>query len=810
MHRMLRGFLISTTTGAALTFPAMAAEVQRPPDSANVSGSQSAESARPTTSQNDDIIVTAQRREERLRDIPITISQFSDESLADMKADQIWRISAQVPGITIKSSFGEQSPLFVFRGIGTNDASAINTQTVSTYVDGVLKPYNLMLGGALFDLERVEVLKGPQGTLYGSNNTGGSVNFISKKPTMDVSGKARIDYGSFDTFDYEAALGGRIATNLAARIAFYGKNRTKGYQHNIFYDTRSGEMNSYGGRLQLLWRPSDRLEVLIGATGTYSKDDTMLYAQVSTQDPNFAFGGPPAVLCGPALLGHRDESLCSNFFGISSPSTTNLRIANANNSFSTRSDGKNKNVHKGAGAFAKLTLSLDSITITSQTAYDKFKRRYEEDSDQSPIEMLEGAFRDDLSSLTHETILASDSESRFSFLVGGNFHVDSNDGSVLFLSRDMLMTDFLNDFDQKVTAFGAFFNGSWEFMPTWTASAGLRYTHEVRKMKDQKIIDLNTYGTSLFTQPASFCAVLQLCGVPGTPFEGLVASPPVFGQTILAQLHNRRLKTSDVSGELSLRWEATPDITVFAKASSGFKSGAFTGIVAFSQADLEPAKEEKIYAGEFGIKSVLLNRALTLNASAFYMEWKDFIAQLSVSNPPGAFPMVNAGDAEIYGVEIESSLDLRGVLQGLSVSNSIAYLHTEITKTNPGVAVDLTGNRLHSAPKWKYSGAADYTVPAAIFGNGGYVFAHADYSYETSKFFEVQNIPIIRAHKKWLVNGRVGVGDEGAGWRFSVWSRNIFNKKYFMDMFNFVETTGSGLGQPGFPREVGLSMELNF
>lgn len=809
MCKTILNLLISTTAVGGMYGPALASEMEGAPAAANEVGEEVAQPGQPEDSQSGEIIVTAQRREERLRDIPITISQFGEETLANMKADQIWRISAQVPGITIKSSFGEQSPLFVFRGIGTNDASAINTQTVSAYVDGVLKPYNVMLGGALFDMERVEVLKGPQGTLYGSNNTGGSINFISKKPTMETTGKARVDFSSFNTLDYEAAIGGQVAHNTSARIAFFGKNRTKGYQYNIFHDTRSGEMNSYGGRFQLLWEPNDRLEILFGVSGTYSKDDTMLYAQVSTQDPNFAFGGPPAVLCEPALRGHRDETQCSNFLGISAPSP-NLRIASANNSHSTRIDGKNKNIHKGAGAFFKLTVALDGMTITSQTSYDKFKRKYDEDSDQSPLQILEGGFRDDLNSFTHETILASDINAEFKFLLGGNFHYDKNNGSVIFLSRDMLMTNLLNDFNQDVKAFGIFVNGAWEFSPHWTLSGGLRYTHEVRRMKDQKIIDLNTYGTSLLTQPASFCAVLGLCGVAGTGFDDLVAADPVFGQGILAQLHNRKLKTSDVSGELSLKWEATPDVTMFGKVSSGFKSGAFTGIVAFSQADLEPAKNEKIYAGEFGIKSLLFDRAFTLNASTFYMKWKDFIAQLSVSNPPGAFPMVNAGDAEIYGVEIESNLNFRGSLEGLSVSNSIAYLHAEITKTNPGVSVDLTGNRLHSAPRWKYSGAVDYTMSSPVFGDGGFAFAHVDYNYETSKFFEVQNIPVIKSHSKWLVNGRVGFGDEEAGWRFSVWSRNLFNKKYFMDMFNFVETTGSGLGQPGFPREVGASLEVNF
>lgn len=149
MHKMVRNFLISTTAIGGIYFPAMASEMEGTPAAANETGEEVAHQGdlvtAPEDNQSGEILVTAQRREERLRDIPITISQIGEESLANMKADQIWKISAQVPGITIKNTYGEQSPLFVFRGIGTNDASAINNQTVSAYVDGVLKPFHTCL-----------------------------------------------------------------------------------------------------------------------------------------------------------------------------------------------------------------------------------------------------------------------------------------------------------------------------------------------------------------------------------------------------------------------------------------------------------------------------------------------------------------------------------------------------------------------------------------------------------------------------------------------------------------------------------------
>ena len=155
----------------------------------------------------EEVVVTAQRRAESIQDVSISITSFSGERLRELKILNPVHIAYQTPGVNIKNQFSEEAPVFTFRGIGTNDPSSVNSPTVSAYLDGVLVPFHWMLGGEFYDLERIEILKGPQGTLYGSNNTGGAINLITKRPEQEFSGFGRIEYGSYQTFEFEG--GGR-------------------------------------------------------------------------------------------------------------------------------------------------------------------------------------------------------------------------------------------------------------------------------------------------------------------------------------------------------------------------------------------------------------------------------------------------------------------------------------------------------------------------------------------------------------------------------------------------------------------------
>ena len=753
----------------------------------------------------EEVVVTAQRRAESIQDVSISITSFSGETLQKLKILNPVHIAYQTPGVNIKNQFSEEAPVFTFRGIGTNDPSSVNSPTVSAYLDGVLIPFHWMLGGEFYDLERIEILKGPQGTLYGSNNTGGAINLIAKKPEQEFSGFGRMEYGSYKTFEFEGGVGGGLTENLAGRASLVVRDRAKGHQRNRYFDlARTGEQERFAGRVQLLWEPTDDLDMHLTIHGSSHEDDHLNYVNISTQDPAFAFGGPPSVLCGPAMEGRRSEGECTNFRGYYDDDGDD-HVGDFNNALSDEPDGRLESRFRGLGANIKITWDLPRFTITSTTSYDEFERDAKEDTDQGPALMLEAVFEDDIWVFSQEVLVSSDDSWPIDWLGGVFYTTNTNDGGVSFLMRDLLATDAINAYDHEVEAIAGFAHLGWEFADNWKINGGVRVTHETREMT-QSMVDLNTFGISLFTQPASFCAVVGICGIPGLGFEGLSPAPPTFGRATLASLDGREIDVTDVSGEIGLEWKPLEDLLLYAKFSKGFKSGGFNSLIVFSQVDAEPFEDEVVLAWEGGFKSTLPAQGLQLNGALFYMEWKDFQAQIVQGT--GAFPVTNAGDAEILGFEL--SVDWSPpALSGLDIILGLSYLDTEVTMSNPDLAFSLKGNKLHDAPEWTFNGVGRYSVPLPMLG-GSNLYFQVDFNWNDDFFWEAKNVPPIVEHAYWLVNTRVGLSSQDDRWDVAFWTRNVFDAEYMGEIFDFTATTGTGLGIAGFPRELGVSVNYSW
>lgn len=751
--------------------------------------------------QLEEIVVTAQKREQSLQDVPITVTAFSGSEMAKLKMGTLLNLAPQTPGLMVKNQFGGEGFVFTIRGIGTNDPSTVNSPTISVYSDGVLIPYHMMLGFQLFDVERVEVLKGPQGTLYGRNNTGGAINFVTRKPSQDPSADIRIDYGTFETLEVEAAVGGGLTDDLAGRVAFHTRQRMKGFQLNRLLNQRSGEEDRLAARGLLKWTPTESFDVLVRLSAGRHNDDQWQYEHQGTQDPAFAFGAPPAVLCGPALTGRRAEGPCTDFFGYFDPDD-DPETGDWNQEWTNAlGDDKLKSIFTTWGTGIIINWDLPRMTLTSTTGYEKFSRNAVEDSDASPLIALEAGFFDDIWNVSQEVRLSSDSSWKFldrpiDWQAGLFYYADNTHGSTVFLMADLLATNFDNKFDQDVESIAGFGHFNWQFADRWTLNGGLRITYEKREMT-QTVVDLNPFGISVLNRFPNF-----LCFIGAIPQP---CPPPAPGPIQTVDLQGREVSITEPSWEAGLQWRPLPDMMLYGKASYGFKSGGFNSLVVFIPGDAEPYGEETALSFEGGMKATFFEDTLRFNGALFYMEWDAFQAQIAKTGTAD-FPVDNAGDAEIFGVEADA--DWVTPLEGLTLKFGLSYLDTEIVDTNPDLAFSLNGNRVGSAPEWTLNGVARYTRPLPWWGLN--FTAQTDWYWQDQMYFDVKNTAPVQQAAYWLVNARLSLTPADSTWEFAVWGKNLSDEDYASELFDFTEVNGTALRDAGFPREIGVSVSYHW
>ncbi|WP_198045974.1 TonB-dependent receptor [Novosphingobium aquimarinum] len=683
-----------------------------------------------------EIVVTAQRRAETVQDVAISINAFSGKQIAELGVKTAADLGALAPGVSVNEVQGGLNPVISIRGLSLNDTFGNNNPTVGVYIDDVIQPFTPMLAGQIFDVQRVEVLKGPQGTLYGRNTTGGAVNFISAPPTFEPEGYARASYARFDRAEIEGAIGGGLSDSLAGRFSFKTTQQRGGWQTNAVTGETIGDVNETSFRGQLLWQPTDDFDATLKLGYTKSKRDVQLREHVGY----YARGGEG--FCAAALAGYRDESTCRDFFGYSDD-TPERRTVEASEAYGHEMDSRNYN--------AQLTMNYDlgAATLTSVTGYVDFRRVLGDDSDGSALIQLDSRFTDDVTSFTQELRATSNGDGPARYVAGLYFSHDRIAGQALQALDDTFFhTRADTSYVQKTDSIAGFGEAGYKVTPQLELVAGLRFTHE-RKAYTYDAIDLNPYGDS--TLP--------------TPVAGIA----------------RTLKEDNLSGKLGINFEASRDLLLYASASKGFKSGGFKAAIAFSEAETDPFEGETVYAYEAGLKSTLLDGNMTLNLAAYYNDWKDFQAMVTeIRNGVNVIVLSNAGDARIYGIEGEvqyrpsSALTLRA---------SANLLDSKITKFNNAAGgEDFTGNQLANAPKFTFTSQARWELPIQSDSFGVYVLGDA--SYKSNTYFSLAERGLSSQDGYWLVNGRVGLHGQDDGWELAAFAKNIFNKLYVSSAYD--------------------------
>ena len=525
----------------------------------------------------DSIVVTAQKKEENLQNVPISISAFSGDDLATLGLNQSNELGQFIPGLEISTSSGQGSQLIVFmRGAGLNDFNTNNSGPIGIYADEVFVSSPILTSFQFFDAERLEVLKGPQGTLYGRNTTGGAIKFISNKPTDEFEFKARGSYGRFDTTEIEAAISGPITDRIRARAAVI-KNDSDGYVKNLV----TGDYEN--GVDTIAWRGI----VDFDATDNFTIRGSVHGA--SSDSPGFK---PNQLSVGP---GGADA------LGYSAPADV----------FTGEYNENKKNDLSSIGGYVEAKWDLPAFTVTSISAYDEVDSVVAEETDGSPLSMISIDYGVESETFTQE-LRFNGQFGRVEWLLGGYYLTeDLTQNQTVDLFRELrVFTGGLSDpngditgapvlfdrtlNDQETKSVAVFAQTEIALTDALTVTLGGRYTDEERKFG----------ATSTLEDEALFGPD----GVPIYNFTGL------------------KLHDDAFSWRFGIDYALGDQALLYASASRGFKSGGFNGgFLAFDPVEaalqLDPYQPEFVTAYEVGFKSDLLDNRLRLNGAFFYNDF---------------------------------------------------------------------------------------------------------------------------------------------------------------------------------------------
>ena len=784
----------------------------------------------------EEITVTAQRREQNLQDVGVSVTAFSDTQIRELGFVNSTDIVAMTPGLNATIPNSEASVVnFFLRGVGLNDFADAQENPVAVYVDEVYRPAMGGLFSQLFDMERVEVLRGPQGALFGRNTTGGVVHYVSRRPTSEPEGYLDVMIGDNSQVKAEGAVGGGSET-VMGRLSL-AMNQHDGYIKNRYtpnqFQPQPGqdyaEMDSIAGRGQLLIAPSDRFEALLSVS--YSENDGTVGAwQHQATRPGTSVAGDPSDLDVSMPLGPNDTNpWCALFdFAQVNPGTDCLNFLgeilgvpevgfdNDGDVWAGNYDRLGQVKTENSAFSANLTWDLGGLELSSITAVTNVDRNQEEDTEMGPLPILAPSFRAETETFSQEFRLASlDGPTRWQV---GAYYFDNEVKGMYDLDTTQIL-DFVlldTDYKQETTSWQAFGQVEFDFADKWTFIAGLRFTDEEKTM-DYEDIDL--WGT------IGFCSTSGACGVPTTPISAWRPTADhavLFNQTSVGSLakHDEQY----VTGKLELDYRVNDDVMIYGSYSRGAKSPGFnsgfidtTGLFAanivvpagdplcpqlpfqnsIACTDL-PFKKEELNAYEIGIKSTILDGRARLNAAAFYYDYTDMqVFAFSFFNQ-----IIFNADAEMTGAEFEF---VTSPTDGLDISLGLSLLDAT-AKAIPNRASPGGQDRTPvSSPDVTFNAMVRYTWP--MFGGDMAVQAWGNYQGET--YYDILNHPVSREDGYTVVNFRASYA-AADNWEVYAFVNNAFEEEYKTYTFDFTIPFGFNQQVFGPPRWWGVGFNYGW
>jgi iron complex outermembrane receptor protein len=746
------------------------------------------------SSELNEVVVTAQRQSERSKDVPIALTAVSADELRDRGIRQAADITSLVPNMLLNLPWGpEAQPSFVLRGVTTTDYSQNQSSPIAMYVDEVYKSVGAVQALQVFDMERVEVLRGPQGTLYGKNATGGAVSFYSANPNLTTTeGYVEAGYGNYNDRSVRAALGVPLVDNmLAARVALYYEDRD-GWTRSIVpgVDPLNG-VDALAGRLTILAEPIEDLKATLKLSSTRS---------------NGAPYGPHALNNEPAVTGFSGNI---PWFDTGAKYSVPKQI---------RSDSASLKVEAGLS---------EHLLLTSISGFDYGRWYTLSDDGGLPITARlddPNSYFSSVNTFSQELRLASRRTDILQWLAGLYYGRESVHAIVQYHFFDGYPGSFVtpggqqlygfdeyNNFDQLKDSRAAFLNATFHVTPTVSVRAGVRYTKDKIEITNFYALEggltspsagyAPSDGTTLWTQTIPY-----VTGVSNVQYSSLFGPP---GGVNAPLEHDN----NNTSGKVGIDWKPNDETLIYATFSQGYRGAAFNGQAFNAPAELTFAQPEKLDAYEVGTKLEFWQRRASLDVAVFHYNYRNqqFLDTFTLPGGYGTgLRTVNAPKSRVDGAEMEFRAK---ATEDLELSGSLGFLHTKYVELQLH-GVDLSGNHLIQAPDVSGSLALNWRF---LRIDAGDLRLTLDGNWYSRQYFDAQNTQRVSQGSYGIANGRLSfAGNKGStsGFDVGVWVKNLADRHYIQYAIAQRDPSEGGegfdYGLVGEPRTFGADIRYRF
>lgn len=731
----------------------------------------------------DEVVVSARKRAENAQDVPISVSVRNGEELAGDNSFRMQDVLRSMPNVATEIQQPRQTSI-VIRGLGKNPANDGLEASVGIFLDGVYLGRSGMATNDLIDVERIEVLRGPQGTLFGKNTTAGALNIVTRAPGAEFETWGQVSLGNQEFSQLSGAVNAPLVPErLAFRFSAFNTDR-KGFVYDETLDQHLGEFDRQGARAQLLWTPAVNTRVRI-------------IADYNSQDED----GPGYVLVDPGIVMADGSIRPNNFLDRNARAGYTPQIER----FGRRTDAESPQriAAEQTGLSAQLDVTIGEHLLTSISAWRKWNFRPENDGDYTrlsvqPLFGVSARHRQ----FSQELRMSSATESGFDYMVGAYFFTQKMESAQqvgygadaadfmtpgltpLALDGFTVFTDSAPETDSHAV----FAQGTWRPTNAWEFTAGIRWTDEQRAAH----ITRSSAGGAVL--PAGSTAALATRARLGSYVTTGVNTDEEF-----------------VSGLLSARYEISEHMMTYLSASRGAKSGGINVAILAPGVD-QTLRPETANSMELGWKSQWPASGIQLNLAAFWTDVDDYQATLR-DRVLNTFYLTNAGSIRSRGVELES---LYRPAPGLELSLEAGWhdaTYTSFTSApcpletvNP-TACDFTGERVVGSPPWTASGGARYEF---LLGSSGRR-AFADVEYTRTAAYKLDLSDYTRTDSYGVTHLQLGIQGRDDRWRAWVWARNLADTDYYTTLAT-AGAFGSGavVGLMADPRTYGISVRAGF
>ncbi|CAA0111436.1 Colicin I receptor [Zhongshania aliphaticivorans] len=806
--------------------------------------------------QLEEVIVTAQKVSASTQDTPIAITGMSEGALEKFGFSNANDIVAQVPNMQVSGPYGEVQPIFAIRGVSMSDYSSNQASPIGVYADEAYMGAVYTHGMSFFDVERLEVLRGPQGTLYGKNTTGGAINIVTKTPMIgdDFTFSLKQGLRNYNGHTGDYGVQGTVIEDVMAARLFYSYSRRDGFYENQLGGPDLSQQDFQAARLVLNFNLSDKTNMVLKYTT--GRNDSL--ASPARSEPRGDLSKNPGLVTALSATGVGTSSHPNNGF---IDNTGYSRPAQNLGRFEVQDNGTGELIVESDMLVNKIEYIDDAYTLTAITSFADSSYSQLQDVDGGPDSLLHINWGVDTQAFSQDFRFSTTFADDFDLIAGAYYATEDmqlhNVYSIYETPPDTRVAatypqltgyyPYLLDFgsvdhkmDTEKTSYAAYSQLRWNISARLGMDIGIRYTHDRVKLTYLNASRVgydgsprgtytpgNTTGVDNIFVPVNVAgqSPLELGELLNGLLSGRIGLDDILLTTQTGYTHGAYTQDSvepqeanerEWTGKIGLDYRFSDDLMVYGAFSRGFRAGSFNAGVYYEEREFDDAyaAPEYIDAYEVGMKSDLFDQRVRINAAAFYYDYtnQQFINVVGVSNF-----LENAGGSTIYGLESEMAF---AVTEALTIQVGIGLLKSEYTElvlanvetiNNDDDFVDLAGNELISAPQISMNMSIDYELFAT---DTGYMSMNLNGNYQSEQWFSAYNdkngYENIRQDAYALVNGRLSWYSNDGSYTVALWGKNLMETEYDGYAINLQGTFGFDYYQQGSPRTYGLEMSYRY